>query len=187
MRIVGGKFKGRPLAAPPGNETRPTTDRVRESLFNILAHKDDFEIEGARVLDLFAGSGALGCEAMSRDAGFCLFVEQAAPARAAIRENCEVLGLNGATKLHRRSATALGPLPAHLNGTFDLIFLDAPYRQNLTAPALTGLLENGWLSPNALCVVEQSKKEDPAVPEGFEEIDRRKFGDTQIGFLILQA
>ncbi|WP_306249962.1 16S rRNA (guanine(966)-N(2))-methyltransferase RsmD [Parvularcula sp. IMCC14364] len=183
MRIVGGRFSGRPIIAPKGMDTRPTTDRTRESLFNILTHKDDFELEGTRVIDLFAGSGALGLEAVSRGAAYCLFVEEAAKARAAIRENIEALSLFGDTRLHRRSATALGTIPASAGDPFGLAFLDAPYDRGLTEPALEGLRQGGWLLPGALLVVEQGGKETPALPEGFREDDRRQFGDTQIGFL----
>ena len=187
MRIVGGTFRGRPIVAPRGLDTRPTTDRVRESLFNILQHREDIDLAGARVIDLFAGSGALGLEALSRGAAFCLFVEEAAPARAAIRENIDTLGLGGVTRLHRRSATALGTLPANLGGAFTLAFLDAPYHKDLTEPALLSLRDGGWLTEGALCVVEQGRKEDPALPAGFEEVDRRTFGDTQIGLLRRSA
>ncbi len=110
MRIVGGDFKGRALFAPPGSTTRPTSDRVRESIFNILAH-GDYALEGARVIDLFAGTGAMGLEALSRGAVHALFVEEAAAARAAIRRNVEALNLTGRTRTFRRDATSLGPIP----------------------------------------------------------------------------
>ncbi len=183
MRIVGGSYKGHSIIAPKGMATRPTTDRVRESLFNILAHKQSTPLKDARVLDLFAGSGALGLEALSRGAEFCLFVENAAPARAAIRENIERLNLYGATRLHRRSALALGPRPASTGAPFTLVFMDPPYRQNLVEPTLAELTQGQWLADNALIVIEQAKAEAPACPDGFTETDRRIFGDTQIGFL----
>jgi 16S rRNA (guanine966-N2)-methyltransferase len=183
MRIVGGSFKGHSIIAPKGMATRPTTDRVRESLFNILSHKEDAPLRGARVLDLFAGSGALGLEALSRDGAFCLFVENAAPARAAIRENIESLGLFGATRLHRRSALALGLRPASTGAPFTLVFMDPPYGKEMVAPALGELAQGQWLADNALIIIEQAKAEAPACPDGFTEIDRRIFGDTQIGFL----
>jgi 16S rRNA (guanine966-N2)-methyltransferase len=183
MRIVGGSFRGRSIIAPKGMDTRPTTDQVRESLFNILSHDDETELEGARIVDLFAGSGSLGLEAISRGAAYCLFVEEAAAARAAIRENIDALGLFGQTRLHRRSATALGKMPASAGGPFTLAFLDAPYDKGFTEPALTGLHQGGWFSPNALCIVEQHKRETPALPDSFTEQDRRVYGDTQIGFL----
>ena len=188
MRIVGGQFSGRSITTPKGRNTRPTTDQIRESLFNILEHKADApDLDGSKVIDLFAGSGALGLEALSRGAGWCLFVEEAAPARAAIRENIEALGLFGKTRLHRRSATALGQRPASAGGPFDLAFLDAPYDQNLTEPALHALRDGGWLTSQALCIVEQGKNEAPALPDGFIEEDRRLYGDTQIGLLRFTA
>src|SRR5262249_51334975 len=128
MRIVGGRFKGRTIAAPEGRETRPTSDRTREAMFNVLAHADWAPgMEGRRVLDLFAGSGALGLEALSRGAAFALFVETDAAARGVIRDNIEALGLFGVTRIHRRDATDLGVKPAGLGELFDLVFLDPPY------------------------------------------------------------
>lgn len=181
MRIIGGKFSGRTIISPDGRGTRPTTDRTRESLFNILAHRDDFSFEGARVIDLFAGSGALGFEAMSRGAEWCLFVETEAAARGAIRDNIEALGLFGSTRLHRRSATTLGPKPAGVGPPFTLAFLDPPYRKDLAPPALRTLKSGDWLAEGALVIVEQAKDEAPAEADGFTEVDRRLYGDTQIG------
>lgn len=181
MRIIGGKFSGRTIITPDGRGTRPTTDRTRESLFNILAHRDDFSFEGARVIDLFAGSGALGFEAMSRGAEWCLFVETEAAARGAIRDNIEALGLFGSTRLHRRSATTLGPKPAGVGPPFTLAFLDPPYRKDLAPPALRTLKSGDWLAEGALVIVEQAKDEAPAEADGFTEVDRRLYGDTQIG------
>ncbi|HOP20225.1 MAG TPA: 16S rRNA (guanine(966)-N(2))-methyltransferase RsmD [Parvularculaceae bacterium] len=181
MRIIGGKFSGRTIITPDGRGTRPTTDRTRESLFNILAHRDDFSFEGARVIDLFAGSGALGFEAMSRGAEWCLFVETEAAARGAIRDNIEALGLFGSTRLHRRSATTLGPKPAGVGPPFTLAFLDPPYRKDLAPPAMRTLKSGDWLANGALVIVEQAKDEAPAEADGFTEVDRRLYGDTQIG------
>ena len=181
MRIIGGKFSGRTIITPDGRGTRPTTDRTRESLFNILAHRDDFSFEGARVIDLFAGSGALGFEAMSRGAEWCLFVETEAAARGAIRDNIEALGLFGSTRLHRRSAATLGPKPAGVGPPFTLAFLDPPYRKDLAPPAMRTLKSGDWLANGALVVVEQAKDEAPAEADGFVEVDRRLYGDTQIG------
>lgn len=187
MRIIGGKFSGRSIAAPKGRETRPTADRARESLFNILVHKDEFDIEGARVIDLFAGSGALGFEAMSRGADFCLFVETDADARGAIRDNIEALGLFGNTRLHRRSATMLGLKPAGVGPAFALAFLDPPYGKDLVHPALQSLKAGSWLEDGALVIVEQGKDEDPSRLPGFEEDDRRNYGAAQIGFYRFRA
>ncbi|MCB2098728.1 MAG: 16S rRNA (guanine(966)-N(2))-methyltransferase RsmD [Parvularculaceae bacterium] len=187
MRIIGGKFSGRPLAAPKGRETRPTADRARESLFNILAHKDNFSFEGARVIDLFAGSGALGFEAVSRGAAFCLFIETDAEARGAIRANIEAFQLFGNTRLHRRSATTLGPKPAGVGDQFTLAFLDPPYGRELVPPALHTLKQGGWLANGAVIVVEQAKEEDPVSLAGYSEDDRRIYGAAQISFLRFHA
>ncbi len=154
MRIVGGRLRGRALAAPRTRDIRPTSDRLRESLFNILAHAYDDPSTGARVLDLFAGTGALGLEAMSRGAAFALFVDDGAEARALIRENVATLGLGGATKIFRRDATKLGA--AHPIEPFSLVFLDPPYGRGLAAPALIAARAGGWLAPGALIVVEES-------------------------------
>ncbi|MEK7265565.1 MAG: 16S rRNA (guanine(966)-N(2))-methyltransferase RsmD [Pseudomonadota bacterium] len=187
MRIIGGKFSGRTIAAPKGRETRPTADRARESLFNILLHKADFDITGARVIDLFAGSGALGFEAMSRGAEFCLFVDTDADARGAIRDNIEALGLFGSTRLHRRSAVLLGPKPAGVGPAFTLAFLDPPYGKDLVPGALASLKAGSWLADGALVIVEQGKTEDPASLPGFEVEDRRNYGAAQIGFYRFRA
>ncbi len=181
MRIIGGTYSGRALVAPKGRETRPTADRVRESVFNILAHREGFAFEGARVIDLFAGSGALGLEAVSRGAAFCLFVETDAAARGAIRDNVEALGLFGVTRVHRRGADALGEKPAGVGGPFTLAFLDPPYGKDLCGPALTALRNGGWLASGALAVVEQGKNETPVAVEGFAEEDRRIYGAAQVG------
>ena len=182
MRIVGGRFRGRSIAAPSGTLTRPTSDRVRESLFNILAHGiEGFGIEGARVLDLFAGSGALGLEALSRGAAYCLFVEDDAGARGAIRENIEALGLTGASKLWRRDATKLGP--ASPMQPFQLLLADPPYGKGLGELALGAAVEGGWLASGAVCVLEEHIDAAITVPAGFEPLDRRGYGDTELHFL----
>ena len=182
MRIVAGKFKGRALATPKDQTTRPTGDRVRESLFNILAHGvPDFQLEGARVLDLFAGTGALGLEALSRGAKYCLFIENAPSARGLIRTNVEALHLTGVTKIWRRDATALGP-PGNM-GEFDLIFADPPYGQGLGEAALREVVEKGWIRPGGIAVLEESADSAPEIPEGYDEIDRRRYADTQIVIL----
>ncbi|MEM6746193.1 MAG: 16S rRNA (guanine(966)-N(2))-methyltransferase RsmD [Pseudomonadota bacterium] len=183
MRIVGGQFSGRKIAAPAGRATRPTTDRTRESLFNILAHRDGFGFDGARVIDLFAGSGALGFEAMSRGASFCLFVETDAGARGAIRDNVEALSLFGNTRIHRRPADSLGTKPAGVGPRFDLAFLDPPYGKDLLTPSLAILMSGDWLAPGALLVAEHSKDDSFDVPGGMEREDSRRFGDTEISFL----
>ena len=178
MRIVGGKFRGRAITAPKHEGLRPTADRVRESLFNILEHGvEDFALEGARVIDLFAGTGALGLEALSRGAVFCLFVEGSPEARALIRDNIEALQLTGATRIFRRDATDLGP--AGTMAPFGLAFLDPPYGKGLGERALVSLAEGGWLVPGAAIVVEERADAEIGLPPGYVEIDRRTWGDTQ--------
>ena len=181
MRVVGGRLKGRNLASPSGREIRPTADRLRESVFNILVHAYDNPIEDARVLDLFAGTGALGIEASSRGAKFTLFVDNGAEARALLRNNVESLGLGGTTKVYRRDATDLGP--AHPVEPFALVFLDPPYGKGLAEKALTSLRDGGWLTPSALIVDEEAKAAAFAAPEGFEEIERRAYDDPEFVFL----
>jgi 16S rRNA (guanine966-N2)-methyltransferase len=181
MRIVAGRYRGRPLVAPRSEATRPTSDRVREAVFNILAHGvPGFTLEGARVLDLFAGTGALGLEALSRGAAFCLFVEESAEARGLIRRNVEALGLEGATRIFRRDATALGP--AGTMAPFSLTFLDPPYGRGLTERALAAALAGGWLAPGAVVVVEEQAGAPFALPAGFAPLDGRTYGDTQVVF-----
>lgn len=183
MRIVGGTFKGRALAAPSGRDTRPTSDRAREAVFNILEHATwSPGLAGQRVLDLFAGAGGLGLEAMSRGASFALFVETEAAARGAIRDNIEALGLFGTTRIHRRDATDLGVKPAGLGEPFDLVFLDPPYGRGLGERALARLGEGAWITGNALIVFECSADETPATPD-FETLDVREYGAAKVLFL----
>jgi 16S rRNA (guanine966-N2)-methyltransferase len=184
MRVVGGRLKGRTLASPSSRDIRPTADRLRESLFNILVHAYGDPIQGARVLDLFAGTGALGVEAVSRGAGFALFVDNGAEARALLRNNVETLGLGGVTKVFRRDAADLGP--AHPVEPFSLVFLDPPYRMKLAEKALASLRDGGWLTPGALVVVEEAKASGFVAPEGFEELERRAYDDTEFVFLRSQ-
>lgn len=181
MRIVGGRLRGRALAAPRTRDIRPTSDRLRESLFNILGHAYGDPVTGARVLDLFAGTGAFGLEAMSRGAVFALFVDDGAEARALIRENVAALGLGGATKILRRDATKLGT--AYPIEPFSLVFLDPPYGRGLAAPALSAARAGGWLAPDALIVVEEAADARFAAPDGFTEIERRRYDDTELVFL----
>jgi 16S rRNA (guanine966-N2)-methyltransferase len=183
MRVVGGRLRGRTLAGPKSTAIRPTADRLRESLFNILLHAYGDPIAGTRVLDLFAGTGALGIEALSRGAAFALFVDDSAEARALLRENIASLGLGGVTRIFRRDATKLGP--AHPVDPFSLVFLDPPYGQGLAAPALIAAREGGWLTPGALIVVEEAAKSALAVPGGFSELERRAYDDTEFVFCRL--
>jgi 16S rRNA (guanine966-N2)-methyltransferase len=183
MRVVGGELKGRNIVAPASRDIRPTADRLREAVFNILVHAYDDPFQDARVLDLFAGTGALGIEAVSRGAVFTLFVDNGAEARALLRNNVEALALGGVTKVYRRDATDLGP--AHPMEPFSLVFLDPPYGKGLAEKALASLRDGGWLKPNALLVVEEAKAAAFAAPEGYEELERRVYDDTE--FVFLQA
>jgi 16S rRNA (guanine966-N2)-methyltransferase len=185
MRVVGGRLKGRTLVSPASRDIRPTADRLRESLFNILIHAYGDPIEGARVLDLFAGTGALGIEAISRGAAFALFVDNGTEARALLRNNVEALGLGGVTKVFRRDAGDLGP--AHPVEPFSLVFLDPPYGKKLAEKALASLRDGGWLTPGAVLVVEEAKAAGFAAPEGFEELERRAYDDTEFVFLRTQS
>ena len=181
MRVVGGRLRGRALAAPKSRNIRPTADRLRESLFNILLHAYDDPVADARVLDLFAGTGALGIEALSHGAAFALLVDDGAEARALLRENTTSLGLGGVTKIFRRDATKLGPI-APLQ-PFSLVFADPPYGQGLAENALASARGGGWLTPDALIVVEEAVKSAFVVPEGFVELERRRYDDTEFVFL----
>jgi len=174
-------LKGRNLASPSSREIRPTADRLRESVFNILIHAYDNPIAGARVLDLFAGTGALGIEAVSRGAAFALFVDNGTEARALLRNNVEALGLGGVTKVFRRDAANLGP--AHPVEPFGLAFLDPPYGKGLAEKSLISARDGGWLTPGALVVVEEAKAAAFAAPEGFGELERRAYDDTEFVFL----
>ncbi len=181
MRIVGGRLKGRALAAPGSRAIRPTSERLRESIFDILEHRYPDRIDGRRVVDLFAGSGALAIEALSRGARFALMVDNGAEARALIRANVEALGLGGLTRIWRADATKLGTAPA--GGPFALAFLDPPYGQDLAGPALAALVSGGWLEADALCVVEEAAKTEIVAPPGLALIDERVYGDTRIAIL----
>jgi len=183
VRIVAGEFRGRALATPRTQSIRPTSDRLRESLFNILAHGYDDIVAGARVLDLFAGTGALGLEAVSRGAAYALFVDEGVEARGLIRQNIETLGLTGRTRLFRRDATDLGP--AGTVAPFDLVFADPPYRRGLGEAALTAALQGGWVKPQGLLVLEEAADASIATPPGLEAVDRREAGDTQLLFYRL--
>lgn len=177
MRVIAGRLRGRRLTAPKGQvRTRPTSDRVREALFAMLG-----DVEGASVLDLFAGTGALGIEAISRGAKFALFVDNGAEARALMRNNVEALGLGGVTKVYRRDATNLGP--AHPVEPFSLVFLDPPYGKGLADKALVSLCDGGWLTQGALLVVEEAKAARFVPPKGFAELERRVYDDTEFVFL----
>lgn len=184
MRIVSGAFRGKSLVTPAGANTRPTSDRARQAVFNILEHAQWARgLADARVIDLFAGSGALGFEAVSRGAAFCLFVETDEAARGAIRQNIEAMGLFGRTRVHRRDATDLGTRPGADGPAFDLAFLDPPYAKGLGEIALARLIAGGWLAPDALVVFERGVGEAPLDAPGYEVLDARDYGAARVHFL----
>ena len=180
MRIIAGQFRGRALASVGKGDRaahlRPTTDRVRESLFSVLTHLD--VIGGARVLDLFAGTGALGLEALSRGAAHVTFVDDGRVATGLIRQNIALTNCAGQTNLIKRDATRLG---ACAGAPFDLVFIDPPYGQGLGTRALEVVQAGGWLAPGALVVIEESTPMQ--APEGFEVLNTRKYGDTHVTLL----
>jgi 16S rRNA (guanine966-N2)-methyltransferase len=183
MRVVGGRLRSRPIAGPKSSSIRPTADRLREALFNILIHGYGDPVTGARVLDLFAGTGALGIEALSRGAAYVLFVDDGAEARALLRENTQTLGLAGVTRIFRRDATRLGPVyPVE---PFTLAFLDPPYGKGLGEQALTSAREGGWLVPGSIVVVEEAVASGFTAPAEYQELERRAYDDTE--FVILRA
>jgi 16S rRNA (guanine966-N2)-methyltransferase len=181
MRIVGGDFRGRPLATPNTHAIRPTTDRTREAVFNVLAHRFPDNLEGARVLDLFAGTGALGLEALSRGAVYAVFIEESTEGRGLIRSNVEAFGLTGKTKIFRRDATALGE--AGTLAPFNLLFADPPYGKGLGERALQSAQQGGWLAQGALCVVEEAASAPFEPGSGFSIVDERSYGETVIRFI----
>jgi 16S rRNA (guanine966-N2)-methyltransferase len=184
MRIVAGRLKGRAIVSPEGLGTRPTSDRARQAIFNVLEHAAWAEpLQGARVIDLFAGSGALGFEAMSRGAVFALFVETDEDARGAIRDNADAFGIMGATRVHRRSAIDLGVRPGSDGEAFDLAFLDPPYGNGLGEQALARLIEGNWLKPGALVVFERGSDEPEIETPGFDRLDARDYGAARVLFL----
>ena len=180
MRVVGGRLGGRILRAPASREIRPTSDRLRETIFNVLAHGFEDRCRDARVVDMFAGTGAFGIEAISRGATFTLFVDNGSEARALLRENIEVLGLGGVTRVFRRDATKLGDAPP--GAPFTLAFLDPPYGRALVPPALRALHEGRWLADGALCIIEEAAGMTVDLPPSFMSMDQRTSGDTQIIF-----
>jgi 16S rRNA (guanine966-N2)-methyltransferase len=183
MRIIAGRHRGRPLAAPAGEAVRPTSDRAREALFNILAHgtlaTSGPAYAGARVLDGFAGTGAFGLEALSRGAAFAVFIENSRTALAALRQNIAALGEDARTQIVAADAT----VPPRAHAPCDLVFLDPPYHEGLGGPALAALAASGWIAPDALCIVEVAAKEPFEAPPGFTVIDERRYGAARLVFL----
>lgn len=181
MRVVGGRLKGLALAGPKGSAIRPTADRLREAIFNILVHGYGDPVSGARVLDLCAGTGALGIEALSRGARSAVFIDTSAQARAIIRRNLEAGGVMGLARISKRDAAHLGPAGAQ--GGFTLVFLDPPYGTGLATKALRSLVKGGWLAEGALIVVEEAADAALDVPSEYEETERRDYGDTRVNVL----
>ncbi len=184
MRIVGGRHRGRQIDAPPGRNVRPTTDRVREAIFNVLAHADWGEdvgdpLNGAQVLDAFCGTGALALEALSRGAERAVLMDLSPGSLGIARRNVDRLGEGGRAAVIR--ADALKPPAARFQAS--LCFLDPPYGRDLAAPALQALAAAGWLADGALAVVELSKADTFVPPAGFTLLDERRYGDTAVLFL----
>jgi 16S rRNA (guanine966-N2)-methyltransferase len=183
MRVVGGRHRGRKLAVPPGDLVRPTSDRAREALFNILSH-GDFAAGGSlfadeNVVDAFAGTGALGIEALSRGAARAAFIETDRAALGALRRNLAVLDEEDAADIIAGDATR----PPRAPYAATLGFLDPPYRSGLAAPALAALATTGWFAPHALAIVEIAAKEPFSPPAGFVIIDERVYGAARLVFL----
>ncbi len=181
MRIIAGKFRGKALLSPTDDSIRPTSDRTREAVFNILASRIGVHLEGVKVLDLFAGTGALGLEALSRGASSAIFVDTGAEARGLIRDHIEAFGIAGIAKLLRRDATDLGP--AGNMGPFNLVFLDPPYGKGLGEKALLALQSDNWLAKDATIVLEESSEVTLDLPTGFELEDRRDYGAAAVHFM----
>ena len=181
MRIVGGRWRGRRIAAPTTTAIRPTTDRARETLFNILAHDPDVTLEGARVLDLFAGTGALGFEALSRGAASCTFIERDAGARRLIALTVQALGADSA-RILKRDATKLGECATLDLEPHDLVLLDPPYGDGLGEQALASARDGGWIAPGARLVWEEAAASETEWPSDFEASDERRVGDTVFRF-----
>lgn len=183
MRIVAGKFRGKALLSPGDDSIRPTSDRAREAIFNILGSKLSPHLDGLKVIDLFAGTGALGLEALSRGAASVVFVDTGAEARGIVRDHIEAFGIAGVAKLLRRDATSLGP--AGTMGPIDLAFLDPPYGKGLGEKALQSLADGKWLAPDAILVLEESAEIQLDLPAGFVLDDRREYGAAAVHFIRL--
>lgn len=188
MRIIGGKHRGRLLDSPPDSAVRPTSDRARESLFNVLEHgklaKGGLSpVRGARVLDAFCGTGALGLEALSRGAAFATFMDTSPAARHLVQANARKLGESATTRILQADATR----PPRADEPCTLVFLDAPYGEGLAAPALAALAATGWLADGAIAVVETAARDDLAPPPGFTTADERRYGKAKVTFLVWSA
>ncbi len=181
MRIIAGRFKGKKLATLKTDEIRPTSDRLRESIFNILASKFNNDFSHLRVLDLFAGTGALGIEAISRGAQSVVFVDDGVEARSLLRQNIENFAIAGEAKLLKRSAINLGKNEKF--APFNLIFLDPPYGKGLSEKALLCASENGWLEKTATIILEEKAGIDLELSSDFTVLEKRKYGGSEIYIL----
>ncbi|SOD99958.1 16S rRNA (guanine(966)-N(2))-methyltransferase RsmD [Caenispirillum bisanense] len=182
MRIVAGTWRGRKLEAPEGRDVRPTSDRTREAVFNTLAHRwdaDDFTLHGARVLDAFAGTGALGLEALSRGAAHVTFIDASPDSLRLLHANVEALGAARKVSIVRGDAVRPPPAPEACR----LVLMDPPYASGLETPALTALAAQGWIAPAAVVVVEMPTGREMVVPDGFTLDDQRTYGRAQVAYL----
>jgi 16S rRNA (guanine966-N2)-methyltransferase len=188
MRIIGGQRRGAKLSAPPGLALRPTAERTREAVFNILIHGiEDGDPAGKNVLDVFAGIGAMGLEAISRGAAHATLIDSDQASMTAIRANIQQLGWQDRTTPLRADATLVGPPPMAANAPCDLVFLDPPYGSGLAGTALIKLAERGWIQNGAICVVEIAAKEPFEAPDGFQNLDERRYGAARVVVLLHQA
>jgi 16S rRNA (guanine966-N2)-methyltransferase len=186
MRIVGGRHRGRRLAAPGGRGIRPTADRVREAVFNLLAHGvQAVDLTDAAVVDVFAGSGALGLEALSRGAARAAFIDSDSRAIACIRRNAAALGEGRNVALLRLDAGRLPPPPLTAGAPARLALLDPPYESGLAAPALAGLAGRGWIAEGSVAVVELGARERFEAPPAFTVLDERTYGAARVVFVVL--
>lgn len=188
MRIVAGNWKGRSINAPIDLSIRPTTDRVRESIFNIINHRYSGLLQEGRILDLFAGTGAVGLEALSRGAKYALFVENSATSCRLIKQNIDKLSAQACSSILKRDATTLGPISSMSNMLpFNLIFADPPYLKKLGDKALYNAYHNGWISDNSLCILEESKDAELSLPDNFVIEDKRIFSKSCIYFIKINS
>jgi 16S rRNA (guanine966-N2)-methyltransferase len=184
MRIVGGSLRGRALKKPMGKDLRPTADRVRESLFNVLAHGiGELALDGGTVVDVFCGTGALGLEAMSRGCGHGVFIDNDEAALALVRNNAGNLGLGRKVTVLKLDAACLAPSPRVAKTPAALAFLDPPYNSGLALPALSGLRDKGWIEKGSVCVAEVAAREALEPPKGFDVVDERTYGAARLVFL----
>lgn len=184
MRIIGGSLKGRVIKGPISGVTRPTSDRLRETIFDILINSFPQSIDGGQILDVFSGTGALAFEAISRGASGATLVDESRKAAALIRDNLISLNLEKKVRIIRRDARKLG---ASLAEVHDLAFLDPPYGEALMTPALTAIRDGGWLKPNALVVLEEAKTAEITFPDGFCHLQTRIYGGTKLVFAQMGA